>query len=119
MGFAIPINTVEEMVQQMMTYGYVRGRVDLGVTLIDVTDMRTVMMYRLQNMGVYALKVRDEDSIFQPGDRILSIDGVEVESSEQVDEIIQQHQVGDALDVVIQRGRRLLQVRLVLKEAKG
>ncbi|MDN5276146.1 MAG: serine protease Do [Clostridiales bacterium] len=119
LGFAIPINTVKEVVQQIMTYGYVRGRVDLGVTLIDVTDIRTALMYRLQNMGVYVLEVTDEDSLFQPGDRIVSIDGVEVESSDQVEEIIQQHKVGDVLDVVIQRGRRLLQVRLVLKEAKG
>lgn len=119
LGFAIPINTVKEVVEQIMTYGYVRGRVDLGVTLIDVTDIRTALMYRLQNMGVYVLEVTDEDSLFQPGDRIVSIDGVEVEGSDQVEEIIQQHKVGDVLDVVIQRGRRLLQVRLVLKEAKG
>lgn len=119
LGFAIPINTVKEVVEQIMTYGYVRGRVDLGVTLIDVTDIRTALMYRLQNMGVYVLEVTDEDSLFQPGDRIVSIDGVEVESSDQVEEVIQQHKVGDVLDVVIQRGRRLLQLRLVLKEAKG
>ena len=36
-GFAIPINDVKEDIAELKVYGYKRGRVQLGVTLIDIS----------------------------------------------------------------------------------
>ncbi|MBR6602629.1 MAG: trypsin-like peptidase domain-containing protein, partial [Clostridia bacterium] len=47
LGFAIPIDTAYDIVLQLMDYGYVRGRVDHGLELIDIGDLFTAASYRV------------------------------------------------------------------------
>ena len=56
LGFAIPIDDVKEVVQELSTNGYVTGRPSLGVNLVDITNEQTAMMYRVNQLGVYVLK---------------------------------------------------------------
>ena len=39
LGFAIPINDVLDVVSDLKDYGYVKGRVDLGMELIDIDSI--------------------------------------------------------------------------------
>lgn len=118
LGFAIPINTAKEVIDQIISYGYVQGRIDLGVTLIDISDLRTAMSYRVQNTGVYVLKLTSE-SVFQVGDRIISIDGQEVKTASEVKTIVDSNAVGDTLSVIVQRGNNNVALQLHLTQAKS
>ena len=37
-GFAIPIDAAYDIACELITHGYVTGRVELGLSLVDVTD---------------------------------------------------------------------------------
>ncbi|HHV71653.1 MAG TPA: trypsin-like serine protease [Clostridia bacterium] len=118
-GFAIPVNTVKDVVNQIMNYGYVRGRVEVGVTLVDISDIRTALLYHLPGTGVYVLEVRDRSSGFEVGDRIIKADGKEIRSSTDFKQVLSKHKVGDVLQVVVQRGNRIVGLKVTLKEASS
>ena len=116
-GFAIPVNTVKTVVESLIKYGYVPGRIDFGATLIDIFDTRIAMMYRVQSTGVYVSQA-DSDSVLIAGDRIISIDGKEIKSSTEVKSLLDTHKVGDTISITVSRNGQNTTVRLQLKQAK-
>ncbi|MGI6422566.1 MAG: S1C family serine protease [Syntrophomonadaceae bacterium] len=117
LGFAIPINSVKEVIKQIISYGYVRGRVDLGVTLVDISDLFTALMYGVRETGVY-VALTTNSSYFQVGDRIVSINGEKVSKVAQVNRLLKGYKVGDRVKFVVKRDNRLLELNVTLAEAK-
>lgn len=66
LGFAIPVNDVKEIVDQLSTYGYVTGRPTMGASFVDISDQMTAVMYRVDRLGVYVLST-EENSAGGPG----------------------------------------------------
>ncbi len=122
LGFAIPVNTAKTVIEQLIAFGYVQGRVELGMTLLDITDTRTAMMYRVQQLGVYVLKVTEgsaaETAGFQSGDLITSVEGTPVETSDDVTSALEGKSVGDTLKVVVVRSGQNVTMTLTLGEYK-
>ncbi|MDR1663723.1 MAG: trypsin-like peptidase domain-containing protein [Clostridiales bacterium] len=116
-GFAIPSNVAREVANQLSEFGYVVGRVELGISLVDINDMFTAMRYGLSSLGVYAAE-SDEDSGLEPGDLIVSIDGVPVGTTADVKSIIEKYNVGDALTVIISRGGSDYKTTVTLKQSR-
>lgn len=119
MGFAIPINTVKAVVDELMTKGYV-ARPYLGVTIFDKP---TAARYGYQlsiEKGVYIFQVGLDSPAgragFQRGDIILSIDGKEVNSVGDVRNAIAAHKIGDKIKVVIDREGRQETLDVTLEE---
>ena len=117
-GFAIPINTAKTIVEALIKYGYVPGRIDFGATLVDILDTRLAMMYRVQSTGVYVSQA-DADSVLKAGDRIISIDGKEIKNSAEIKTVIDAHKVGDKLSIVVSRNGQNTTVQLQLKQAQS
>jgi len=117
-GFAIPSNLVKPIVEALIQYGYVPGRIDFGATLVDVLDNITAMIYRVQTSGVYVSQA-DSDSPLQTGDRLISIDGADIKSTADVTGILDAHMVGDVLSIVVSRNGNTTTVNLALKQAKS
>jgi len=116
-GFAIPVNTVKLIVEALIQYGYVPGRIDFGASLIDISDQRTAMMYRVQTIGVYVSQA-DTDSVLRSGDRVISIDGKDIQSIADVNELLETHSVGDVLRINVTRNGATTTVTLILKQAR-
>ena len=114
-GFAIPVNTVKDISEALIQYGYVPGRVDLGATLIDIQDSLTAMRYRVSTTGVYVSQP-GSDSNLKSGDRIISIEGKEVKRISDINAIVEQYKVGDTLSVVVSRNGQYTNVDLKLKQ---
>jgi serine protease Do len=120
LGFAIPINDARPVIEQLISYGYVQGRIDLGLTLIDISDRQTAMMYRVSQLGVYVLKVTGSSAElagFAVGDCIVSVDGQEVATSTELNVVLDRHAVGDVLPVVVLRDGQNVALSLTLAEA--
>ena len=115
-GFAIPVNTVKTIAENIIQYGYVPGRIDFGAVLIDVTDSWTAMMYRVPTTGVYVSQA-DTDSGLMTGDRIVSINGVEINYSSDVKSLLDLYKVGDTLSIIVSRNGRNTTVEHTLKQA--
>lgn len=116
LGFAIPANTVKKVAEDLIAHGYVQGRVDTGLSLIDVSNERTAMLYKIQRLGLYVLQATDDARQFQPGDFIESVEGTEVSTLAEFNKIIDQHKVGDTISIIVSRGRNKLEINLTLKQ---
>jgi serine protease Do len=116
-GFAIPSGAARDIVSQLMRYGYVQGRVDFGITLVDIADIFTAMRYGVSGTGVYVGRP-DDDSGLKAGDRIISVNGITVRTSADVKAVYEKFKVGDTLSLVISRGGRNYDASVVLKQAK-
>jgi len=114
-GFAIPANLANVISDDLIRYGYVPGRIDFGVTLVDVLDPMTAMMYRLSTTGVYVSQT-EPDSALQSGDRIISINGAAIESSADVSAILEKHEVGDVLKITVSRNGAAISIEHTLKQ---
>lgn len=119
MGFAIPINTVKTIVNELMDKGYV-ARPYLGVTIFDKP---TAARYGYQlsiEKGVYVFQVGLDSPAgragFQRGDIILAIDGKEVNSVTDVRNEVAAHKVGDKVKVLCDRDGKEETVEVTLEE---
>lgn len=121
LGFAIPINDVVDILDDLKEYGYVRGRVSIGMDLIDLTNsMYSMYYFGNTQAGCYVYSVDFESSAsaagIQQGDRIVSVDGKEVTCVDDVEKAIDGKQVGDSVELVIERGGRTASVEVELVE---
>ena len=120
LGFAIPVNTAKAVIENLIDYGYVRGRAALGVSLIDITDARTAMSYRVQYLGVYVASVTPNSGAaaagLQAGDCILSANGQKISASSELSAIIDGASIGDQIELEIYRDGSSLNVSVTLQE---
>ncbi|MCQ2446164.1 MAG: trypsin-like peptidase domain-containing protein [Clostridia bacterium] len=103
LGFAIPVDRAKGIIEELATYGYVRGRIDLGMQLIEINDAATAMYYNVTESGVYIVSVKDTTFGFAPGDLILSLDGKEILTMADLEEVVNAHKVGDSLAAKVKR----------------
>lgn len=120
LGFAIPINDVLDILEDLKKYGYVTGRIDLGMTLLDVTSSQMAWMYGVSETGVYVYSVTNNSKAastgFVPGDYITEFDGKKVTSSDDINKILEDHEVGDKVEVTVIRRRQTYTLTLELEE---
>ena len=121
LGFAIPINDVVDILDDLKEYGYVRGRVTVGMQLIDLTNsMYSMYYYGNSQDGCYVYSVDFDSAAYkagiQQGDRIVSINGNEVKSTSDVEAQLDDKKVGDTVTLEIERGGRTASVDIVLDE---
>lgn len=120
LGFAIPIDTALPIAKDLISYGYVQGRVELGVELIEVSDEITAWMYRVNATGVYISGIVDDSAAAEAGlmagDRIVSIDGNAVTVASDVTNYLDGKAVGDTVNITISRDGRTGSVDITLRE---
>lgn len=108
LGFAVPINDAVDILDDLKEYGYVTGRVALGVELMDVTNKLSARYYFNTNeTGCFINAVMRgsaaEKAGLEEGDRIVSIDGTEITSVAEVEAILAEKEVGDRIEVEVDR----------------
>ena len=121
-GFAIPINTAKPIIEDLIRYGYVRGRVQLGISTVEILDNWTAMQYRVDRLGVYVYSVFENSDAqkagLRVGDCFVSVNGTTIASSSQVSSIIQNCSVGDTLSIEVYRNNETVHISVTLTEYK-
>lgn len=118
LGFAIPIDIAYATIMDLIDYGYVRGVVDHGLIMLDVTRQNlnaAYYKYGITTMGIIVLESQYSSDI-QYGDNVIAIDGEAVSSSKQVDTFLKSYSVGDTITVSIMRNGNIIEVKLTLRE---
>ena len=122
LGFAIPVNEVKTIVNELMQNGYVTGRPVLGVSVLQVDSLQTAMQYRLNRMGVYIQGLTEgtnsKKAGLAVGDCIVAIDNQEVTNTADISKILQDKKVGDTVKITVSREGQMLTKDLVLSENK-
>jgi S1-C subfamily serine protease len=135
-GFAIPINTAKAVINDLLTLGRVR-RPALGVTTIPIDSQLADQMGLAADYGLLILQVvpggaadtaglrggsqrafLGNTPILVGGDLIVALDGEQVEDQQELAQIMNNHRAGDTVRITIYRGKKKLQVSVVLGEAR-
>lgn len=120
-GFAIPINRASEVANQLVEHGYVQGRVQMGLTLIDIASSQDAIRYGVNTLGVYVVSAESreaENAGFLRGDRLLSIEEDVITSYPDVIKALEKHSVGDIIEVTVARENQTKILTLLLSEKK-
>ena len=120
LGFAIPINDAIKVAQELLENGYVTGRPYLGITYLAVEDAQTAAQLGVNAYGVYVVEVVKggpaEKAGLQAGDRIVSVDGTEIASKDDLGTLMQKHAAGDTLSITIARDGQMQTINVTLGE---
>lgn len=114
MGYAIPSNTVQRIVKEIVDNGYVKDRAALGIKVY------TGNSYYSTN-GVIVTDVIEGGSADQagikPNDIITSIDDIEVSSYADLSKVLDSKLVGDEVKITIIRNEKTIDVNVVLQQS--
>jgi S1-C subfamily serine protease len=135
-GFAIPINTAKAVVNDLVTLGRVR-RPALGIRTIPIDPEVANELGLAADYGLLVVQAVPGGSadraglrggsdraylgntpIMVGGDLIVAIDGEKVESQQILAQIMNKHRAGDTVKVTIFRGKKQLEMAVVLGEAR-
>ena len=119
-GFAIPIDNVMNVIDDLKTHGYVTGRVAIGISMIDINSDQMAWMYRVNELGVYVYRVTANSPAAEggltSGDRIISINGTQVSDSSECKAEIQKASVGDTITIVVSRNGQEVTLSVIAGE---
>jgi S1-C subfamily serine protease len=135
-GFAIPINTAKAVVNDLVTLGRVR-RPALGVRTIPIDPETAAELGLAVDYGLLIVQAVPGGAadraglrggseraqlgntiIMIGGDLIIAIDGERVESQQNLAQMMNRHRAGDTVKVTIFRGKKQVEVPVVLGEAR-
>ena len=117
MGFAIPINSTEDITSQLIEYSKVR-RPYIGITGMDL-DEKTAKANNLV-VGIYVKAIDDfsaaEKAGIKIGDVIVEADGKKVSTMDELTEIKNSHQIGDEMKIKVNRDGEERELTVKLEE---
>ena len=120
LGFAIPITSVQTVLEQLANQGYVAGRPDLGITGSAISTF--YQFYYRMPAGILITDVdADSDAAVQGlrrGDILMTLDGVAVTNLDILEQIIYASSVGDKLEATIYRDGREYPLTITVGEEK-
>lgn len=105
-GFAIPINTVKNVIDQIIKNGEYKS-VYLGITgqsLDYFKQFPQANMGALEDVeGVYVFNNFDQNDIFQKGDVITAVDGKKVTDMASLRKVLLDYQIGQSAEITLIR----------------
>jgi len=117
-GFAIPINEVKPIVEELIAKGYVSGRPVVGVSVSSLSSMAS-SFYGLPR-GLYVNSISQDSDAFKTGlrsgDIITEFNGQAITSVTQAVELRDICQVGDRIKLTIYRNRVYYEATITLEE---
>ena len=136
-GFAIPINTAKAVLDDLVHLGRVR-RPEIGVRTIPIGPDLANQMGLAADSGLLIVQVVPGSAaeraclhggteraylgnvpITLGGDLIVAIDGEAIQDQQDLSHVMQRHHSGDAVTITVYRGKKRIDVKVVLGEARG
>ncbi len=124
-GFAIPVNRVKEVAEDLKKFGKVERSYTTGVHVqkIDPVMQRYLRLPTSEGVIVTDVEKRSsgEKAGLKIGDVILKVDGRKINSPQDIIRVIDEglHKVGDVIELTILRDNQSMRINLVLEEPKA
>lgn len=124
-GFAISANEAKPVVDDLIKYGYVKGRARIGITYTIISDVYA--QYQNIPSGLYVQSVDESLDVYakgvRAGDIITKIDGKQITDTNALVDLIKNKTAGETIKLTIFRynvtNSRTFTVNVVLAEDKG
>jgi S1-C subfamily serine protease len=136
-GFAIPINTAKAVLDDLVHLGRVR-RPEIGVRTIPIGPELANQLGLPSDSGLLVVEVVPGSAadhaglkagteraylgnipIMLGGDLLVAIEGQPIEDQQELSHMMQNHRSGDTVTVTIYRGKKRMDIKVVLGEARG
>lgn len=121
-SFAIPSNLARKVLTDLREFGTVR-RGWLGVEITPITDALAKELGLKKVAGILLQKVivdgAAEDSGLKPNDVLISVDGIETNSTPQFMELVGQFRPGDEIEIGYYRKGKLQSTKVILGERQN
>lgn len=115
-GFAIPINDVLAMIEDIMTNGYVTNKPFIGITPGTMTKQMAQQYRYTVSEGVFVYSVEPGSAAdkagLKMGDVILKIDGKEIKDTAGLTAAKKSYSAGDTATFTIYRGGETMEIQL-------
>ena len=115
LGFAIPSDIVQRVTDDIIRIGYVTGRPELGIRVIEIDNPQAAAYHGLDGNGVFVVEVTRDNGLM-PGDQILYINGAQITMTSQVAQAVRDGGVGAVLQMIIMRDGQQLEIWPVIGE---
>ena len=116
LGFAIPINDVSAMIQDIMTNGYVTNKAYLGITGMTMNEQLAAQFRYDISKGVFVSAVEEgsaaEKAGLQMGDVITKVDDTDITSMDDMTAVKKQYSAGDTATLTVYRQGETITVEL-------
>lgn len=120
LGFAIPVNDAKPIIDQLMMFGYVKGRPFIGISGREITEAIS-KQYDLP-VGIYILEVTSDSGAanagIKKGDILVAIAGKEVRTMKDVDSIKKNYKAGDTAEFTLYRNGSKVNLNLIFSEER-
>ena len=107
------------ILDDLIQHGHVTNRPALNLSLSDYTAND---FFNFKS-GVYIVQIVPGGAADQAGlkqsDRIVTFDGEDITASSEVKDIIRKHNVGDSLEIVVERNGKQISKTVTLREANS
>lgn len=137
-GFAIPINSAKAVLNDLVQFGRVRrpslgifGLLPIGPELADQMGLAADAGVLIQEVapggaadraglrGGHERAYLGNTPIFIGGDLIVAMDGQDIETPQDIANVLDSHHAGDTVKVTVYRGKQRLTVNVTLDESRG
>jgi serine protease Do len=116
-GFAIPVNAVKKVIEDIINYGKVVDRPYLGVSVRYVPEGS----YYGAEGGIFVEEIVMNgpayNAGFKLGDKLISMDGVEIKETGDIIKVRDSHKVGDTIEVVVERDGKEMTLSLTIADS--
>ena len=119
LGFAIPINIVKNVIDQLIVVGYVSAPA-IGIKAMQISSQSSAEEYGVERFGVYVDELTPgkgaEAAGIIEGDYILSIEGEIIDTLSDISSLLRNYAVGDTVEIIVLRNSETLTFNVVLTE---
>lgn len=118
LGFAIPITDAKTIIDDLIQYGYVTGRPQIGITGENITE--SMASYYQVPVGVYVRFMDSEGAAakagVQIGDIIVAIQGEPVTTTDELNKVKADYKAGETVTLTVSRNNQTMDIDVVLQE---
>ena len=117
-GFAIPSNYAQQVISDLINYGYVTGRAQIGISCQDISE--SIAQNYNMPVGVYVISVSKgscaEKAGLQQGDVITAVNGEKISTYAELKTKKKNYKSGDKMNITINRNGQEMELTLTLDE---
>ncbi len=120
-GFAIPIDIVRMVAQQLIEQGYVTGRAQLGIKCVSIDSVQKAWNYNVTSFGVLVQEAVEENAKaagLQENDLIVAIDNNKIESLSALQMLLYGYEAGQQVRLTVLRNGQQVDINLTLSQKK-
>lgn len=118
LGFAIPINSAKEIIEELIMYGYIAGRPSIGVTGYSITEEIAAYNNVPQGLLVKSVDIRSDAYAqgLKENDIIYGVNGIITPTIDDINAVKDEYKAGDKITLNVFRANTNIEIVITLMD---